>query len=221
MDSASTDDTVGIAKQWGAKVIDKPFMGYGEQKNFATSCAAYDWVLSLDADEALSPELIQSIIKVKEEPDFNVYDLPRLTNYCGQWIRHSGWYPDRQTRLYNRTKGAWVERNVHEYWQPEGNGKSGLLKGDLLHYSFASLSDHLKKIERYTDLAAHEAAANSKNPSIFYILFSPFWHFMNEYFFRLGFLDGFNGYLICKLSAYSAFSKITKTRLYYKMQRSR
>ena len=218
VDSASTDDTVLIARGYGATIIDQPFLGYGEQKNLATKSASNDWILSLDADEALTPKLRQSILKVKQQQDFDVYEIPRLTNYCGQWIHHSGWYPDHQTRLYNRTRGSWVERKVHEYWSLDKEGKKGLLKGDILHYSFTSVSEHLKKIEKYTELAAREAARNNKNPSIMIMLFSPFWHFVNEYFFRLGFLDGFYGYMICKLSAYSAFSKITKTRMYYKMK---
>ena len=219
IDSSSTDDTVHIAQSHGAMVITHPFLGYGAQKNFATGCAGNNWVLSLDADEALTPQLRQSILKVKQQPDYDVYDIPRLTNYCGQWIHHSGWYPDHQTRLYDRTKGRWIERKVHEYWNLDTPGKKGLLKGDLLHYSFTSISAHLQKIEKYTDLAAQEAARNNKNPSLLIIFFSPFWHFINEYFLRLGFLDGFYGYVICKLSAYSAFCKIIKTRMYYKLNR--
>ena len=214
VDSFSTDRTVAIAKSYNARVINKEFLGYGEQKNFATARAVNDWILSLDADEALTPELRQSILKMKQQPLFDVYEMARLTKYCGQWIKHSGWYPDRQTRLYNRTKGRWVERKVHEYWDLSNGGKKGLLDGDMLHYSFSSVSEHLMKIEKYTELAAREAADNNKDVSILKLLFSPRWHFFHEYFVRMGFLDGFYGYMICKLSAYAAFSKCTKTRLY-------
>ncbi len=214
VDSFSTDNTVAIAKNHNAKVINHPFEGYGEQKNFATSQAANDWVLSLDADEALTPELRHSIMKMKQQPEYDVYEMARLTKYCGQWIKHSGWYPDRQTRLYNRTKGRWIEKKVHEYWELTVPEKKGLLDGDMLHYSFSSISEHLKKIEKYSELAAREAAANNKDVTIFKLLFSPFWHFFHEYFVRMGFLDGFYGYMICKLSAYAAFSKCSKTRLY-------
>ncbi len=216
IDSSSTDHTVAVATSMGARVIDNAFTGYGEQKNFATKNATYDWVLSLDADEELSPELTASICRVKEEQLFAVYEMPRFTNYCGQWIKHSGWYPDRQTRLYDRTKGKWIEKKVHEYWDLTAGGKKGLLKGDLLHYSYGSISEHLNKIEKYSELAALDAVAKGKTSTILTILFSPFWHFVNEYFFKLGFLDGFYGYMICKLSAYATFNKYTRIRTYSK-----
>jgi glycosyltransferase involved in cell wall biosynthesis len=213
-DSFSTDKTVEIANRYNAKVIQQKFLGYGGQKNFATAAASHDWILSLDADEALTPDLRKEIKQIKNNTTFPAYEMPRLTGYCGQWIHHSGWYPDKQTRLYNRTRGKWVERKVHEYWATDNNEPIGLLKGDLLHYSFSSISEHLGKIEKYTELSAREAVSKKKKVSVFKMLFSPFWHFFNEYFIRLGFLDGYNGYVICKLSAYSAFLKCTKIRLY-------
>ncbi len=213
-DSFSSDKTIEIAARYNAVIIQNNFLGYGEQKNFATSCAKHDWILSLDADEALTPELRRSIKAVKQNPEQVVYEMPRLTSYCGQWIHHGVWYPDRQTRLYNRTKGKWIERRVHEYWAPANSAPLGLLKGDLLHYSFSSVGDHLQKIEKYSELSAREAVSKQKDVTIFKMLFSPFWHFFHEYFVRLGFLDGYYGYIICKLSAYSAFLKCTKIRLY-------
>lgn len=221
VDSFSTDKTVTIAEQHGAVVIQHAFAGYGEQKNFGTGRASHDWILSLDADEELTPQLEASIKAVKEAPKQNVYRMPRLTNYCGKWIRHCGWYPDKQTRLYNRTKGHWREQKVHEYWAPTDAADSyGLLSGDLLHYSFSSVSDHVKKIEKYTELAAIDAAAKGKTASLVKIWGSPKWHFISEYVFKLGFLDGFYGYLICKLSAHAAFLKYSKIRLYSKEQQS-
>jgi glycosyltransferase involved in cell wall biosynthesis len=215
VDSSSSDNTVVIAAGYGARVIQHAFDGYGEQKNFATGQAANDWILSLDADEVLTPELIASIRQVKQGPKYDVYRMPRLTNYCGQWIKHCGWYPDKQTRFYNRTKGAWQELRVHEYWKPtDEQAQYGLLAGDLLHYSFASVSEHVKKIEKYTELAALAAVERGKRVSLLKIWLSPWWHFVSEYYFRLGFLDGFYGYTICKLSAYAAFLKCTKIRLY-------
>ncbi len=219
-DSFSTDNTLAIARKYNARVIQQEFLGYGGQKNFATAAATHDWVLSLDADEALMPELRKSIKEVKQSPQFSVYEMPRLTSYCGQWIHHGGWYPDKQTRLYDRTKGHWVERKVHEYWATDNNEPVGVLKGDLLHYSFASIAEHLLKIEKYTELSAREAVLKGKDVSILKMLFSPFWHFFHEYFIRLGFLDGYYGYIICKLSAYSAFLKCTKIRLYNRQQRA-
>lgn len=215
VDSASTDNTVKIAGNFGARVIEHPFEGYGQQKNFATLQATHDWILSLDADEELSPELVESIRRVKLKQDFNVYEMSRLTNYCGRWIHHCGWYPDRQTRLYNRKMGRWIEKKVHEYWALDEDAKKGLLKGDLLHYSFSSITEHLAKIEKYTELAAKEAASKNKRTTLAIILFSPLWHFIDEYIFKRGFLDGFAGYTICKLSAYATFSKGVKTRMYF------
>ena len=217
IDSYSTDNTTAIARGYNATVAEHPFAGYAQQKNLASTLTANNWILSLDADEALTPELLQSIKAVKQSPTHNVYQMPRLTNYCGQWIRHCGWYPDRQTRLYDKTKGKWEEKKVHEFWQATNRTDTkGLLKGDLMHYSFISLSQHLKKIERYTELAAEAAVADGKNASLLKIITSPGWHFFTEYFIKLGFLDGFNGFLICKLSAYTAFIKYSKIRLYHK-----
>jgi glycosyltransferase involved in cell wall biosynthesis len=213
-DSFSTDNTVAIANAYNAKVVEHAFYGYGEQKNFATGQAGNDWVLSLDADEEVSATLKQSLLAIKSDPKYYVYEMPRLTNYCGKWIKHCGWYPDKQTRLYNRTKGRWEEKRVHEYWRLDNAGQKGLLKGDLLHYSFASVSEHLKKIEKYSELAARAAVDAGKDASFLKIVFATKWRFISEFVFKLGFLDGFYGYTICRLSAYAAFIKYTKIRLY-------
>jgi len=219
VDSNSTDNTAAIALEYGARVIQHPFTNYGAQKNFAAQQATHNWILSLDADEALTPALKQSIVAVKQQQKYDVYEMPRLTNYCGQWIKHCGWYPDKQTRLFDRTKGSWREEKVHEYWQlAEINGKKGLLKGDLLHYSFDSISQQLQKIEKYTELAAQAAVGKNKSASLLKIWLSPKWHFFTEYIIKLGFLDGFYGYTICKLSAYAAFVKYTKIRMYYRLK---
>lgn len=217
VDSFSTDGTPAVAQQYGAKFYTQDFLGYAQQKNLATSYVSNDWVLSLDADEELTEELRVAIAEALINPYYVVYKFSRLTNYCGQWIKHCGWYPDWQTRLYNRTKGKWIEKRVHEYWAPlDDTSKKGVLKGDLLHYSFTSLSQHLQKIEKYTELAAIAAVEEGKKASVLKIILSPFWHFVSEYIVKLGFLDGFNGYLICKLSAYTAFVKYSKIRLYRK-----
>lgn len=215
VDSSSTDKTQAIALSFGARVISHSFEGYARQKNFATAQAAHDWILSLDADEALTDTLKNSILAVKNNAAHNVYRIPRLTNYCGKWIKHCGWYPDYQTRLYNRTKGAWQDLKVHEYWKPnDDDNVKGTLKGDLLHYSFDSISTHKKKIEKYTELAAQAAIEKGKSAGILKVIFSPVWHFISEYFFRLGFLDGYYGFVICRLSAYSAYLKYSRIRNY-------
>ena len=213
VDSNSTDRTKEVAEKYGARVADRRFDGYAQQKNFATSLAANDWILSLDADEQLTPELADSIRAVLAAPQHDVYKMARLTSYCGKWIRHCGWYPDYQVRLYNRTKGRWQELKVHEYWKlTDENGGIGLLRGDLLHYSFTSIEQHKRKIDRYTDLAAEAAMEKGKRGNLLKVIFSPVWHFISEYFFRLGFLDGYYGWVICRLSARSAYLKYSKIR---------
>ena len=217
VDSFSTDKTAIIARTYNAIVIPHEFMGYGEQKNFATHKATNDWILSLDADEVLTTELQESILKIKGNPRCDVYQMPRLTNYCGKWIKHCGWYPDHQTRLYNRTKGKWEEKRVHEYWQHNNkNERKGMLHGDLLHYSFKTINEHLKKIDTYSELAAKAAVDDGKNAGLLKIWLSPKWHFFTEYIIKLGLLDGFYGFIICRLSAYAAFIKYSKIRLYNK-----
>ena len=214
-DSHSTDNTPAIAAKYNARLIQHPFTGYASQKNYASGQASNDWILSLDADEVVTPELEKSILGVKQLPQHNVYQMPRLTNYCGKWIRHCGWYPDKQTRLYNRTKGEWANKQVHEYWKPHDDQEYvGSLRGDLLHYSFATMSEHLKKIEKYTELAAREAVSKGRDAGFVKIRISPQWHFITEYFFKLGFLDGFYGYVICRMSSYATFVKYTKIRMY-------
>ncbi len=220
VDSNSTDDTVAVAAQYGARVLQHAFEGYAQQKNFATEQATHDWILSLDADEELTPALKESILKVKAAPEKSVYKMSRLTNYCGRWIRHAGWYPDHQTRLYDRRAGRWQELRVHEYWKADdAQAVTGVLRGDLLHYSFTSVSQHVQKIERYTELAAIAAAERGKQAGLLKIIFSPLWHFISEYFLKLGFMDGFHGWVICRLSAYAAFVKYTKIRMYSMQQK--
>ncbi len=221
VDSGSTDNTVAIAESYGAKVIVQPFLGYIAQKNFATEQARFDWVLSLDADEALSPELEQSVRNVKQNPKSDAYSLSRLTNYCGNWIKHAGWYPDKKIRLYNRTKGAWKGEQIHEYWELHNNSSDGIaaLKGNLLHYSYYTISDHLKQIEKFSELLARRAVQADKSSSLFKVLFAPGWKFFTSYIIQLGFLDGYAGYLVCKLSAFATFVKYSKIRQYSRFKR--
>lgn len=215
VDSSSQDRTVAIAKEYGARVIDQPFMGYGRQKNFAVDQAGNDWILSLDADEVLTPELEASILKVKEQQACNAYELARLTNYCGKWVRHCGWYPDKKIRLFNRKAGAWQGDMIHERWEPTNKSEPiGELNGDLLHYSYYTIADHIKQIEKFTELSAREAVEKGKDASLMKILFSPKWKFFTDFIIKLGFLDGYTGFLVCKYSAYANFVKYTKIRQY-------
>lgn len=215
VDSLSADDTVAIAQRLGAKIVLQYFLGHLEQKNFATEQAKYDWVLSIDADEELSAELAEEIKKIKSNPTAQAYHFNRLNNYCGHWIRHGGWYPDRKIRLYNRKAGAWKGENPHDRWTlHDNNERPSLLKGDLLHYSYSSISDHLKKIEKYSDIAARQKVNKGEDCSILKIWLGPKWKFVKDYIIRLGFVDGYWGYIVCKLSSMENLAKYAKTRQY-------
>lgn len=213
VDSFSTDKTEEICRQFNVRFICNRFEGHIEQKNFAASQAQFDYVLSLDADEALTDELKQSILAVKENVGSDAYSMNRLTNYCGQWIRHTGWYPDRKTRLWNRTKGKWGGTNPHDKWELfDKKATVPNLKGDLLHYSYYSISEHIKQIEYFSEIAAKAEAMQGKNPSVLQLLVGPWAKFIKMYFIKLGFLDGYYGYVISRLTAQATFIKYIKIR---------
>lgn len=217
VDSLSTDKTQELAKPFVSRIINQEFLGYVGQRNFATEQAIHDWVLMLDADEVVDEELCQNILAVKNNPEYEVYQLKRLTNYCGKWIRHSGWYPDKKIRLYNRTKGKWVGELVHEHWEANtDNEKVGTLQGHLLHYTFNSIDEHIRQIHKFTELSAQSAAKAGKTCSLLKIWFGPKWYFFSRYFLKLGFLDGYYGYIVCRLSAYAQLIKYSKIRAYSK-----
>jgi glycosyltransferase involved in cell wall biosynthesis len=217
VDSYSTDDTAAIAEDLGAKVILHPFHGYGEQKNVAIAAAKHDWLLNVDADEALSPELRASILAVKDRPEHDAYSFNFLTNYCGHWVRHGGWYPNPKNRFWNRHKGYMTDDKVHEAWILNEGATSGFLKGDILHYSFPTISSHLKKVEQYSEYGARFDVMRGKKVSLLKLLFAPKWTFISMYLFRGGFRDGYYGWVIAKNSAYAAFAKYLKIRQYSKM----
>ncbi len=214
LDSFSTDDTAAIAQQVGARVYQHHFDGYGPQKNRAISFARHDWILNIDADEALSPELTQSILEAKRNFTHDAYSCNRRTNYCGKWIRYCGWYPDRLIRLWHKEKAGVTSDNVHERFLLLSGSQAGFLKGDLLHYSFATISDHLKKIEQYSEIGARAAIEKGKKCSLLKLWLLPKWIFFTIYIIRLGILDGYYGYVISKNSAFAAFIKYLKIREY-------
>jgi glycosyltransferase involved in cell wall biosynthesis len=220
VDSGSADQTLAIAEKYKARVIHQPFLGYVEQKNFATEQAINDWIFSIDADEAISPELEASIKAIKNKQEFPAYRLSRLTNYCGSWIRHCGWYPDKKVRLYDRTKGSWRGDRIHERWElNDYHGKIGDLRGDLRHYSYYTISDHLKQIEKFSEILAQSAVERGRQSSLFDVWARPKWKFITDYIIRLGFLDGYAGYLVCKYSAFATFVKYSKIRQYNKLKK--
>ncbi len=222
VDSYSTDNTVTIAQNLGAKIYYKKFMGFGDQKAFAIELATNEWILSIDADEILSPELQQSILAAKEHPEFDGYSFNILTNYCGKWIKHCGWYPQPKLRFLNKTKGSINHNKVHEGFEMHSNKSHiGFLKGDLLHHSYNTISEHSRKIQLYTELAAKYNAEKGVSISVLKIIFGPRWNFFYHYIIRLGFLDGYWGYVLCKNISYESFIKYTKIRLYSKEYKMR
>src|SRR5579863_7403212 len=176
IDSGSTDRTVELAENLGVRVIEAGWRGFAGQKNWAAEQAANDWILSLDADESLSEALEAEIWRVKKHgPQYDCYTMPRQARYLGRWIRHSGWYPDRKVRLYDRRKAKWVGDYVHESVKAEGT--VGHLESNLLHFTCDSLSEHLKTMDRYTTLAAQQLLSNRQKVTWGRLIFEPPWTF--------------------------------------------
>jgi glycosyltransferase involved in cell wall biosynthesis len=211
VDSGSTDRTVAIAERFGARVTEANWRGYAGQKNYASDQATHDWVLSIDADEALSEDLEAEIWQLKKNgPTYDAYTLPRLAQYLGKWILYSGWYPDRKIRLFDRRKACWVGDYVHE--SVKVTGTVGALKGNLLHYTCGSLTEHLKTMDRYTTLAAEELAARKKPIGLRQLLLDPIWTFFKTYILQRGFLDGLEGLTIAYMAALYTFLKYAKAK---------
>lgn len=214
VDSFSTDKTEAICKEFNPegsgqviRFIQNPFEGHIQQKNFAIEAANNEWVLSLDADEALTEELSNSILLIKENPTFLGYKMNRLTNYCGHWVKHCGWYPDTKTRLVNRNHAKWQGTNPHDRLDMLQNEETGFLSGDILHYSYYTKEDHLKQIEYFGNIAAKGLFEKGGTSSWFKICTKVIAQFFKSYFFKLGFLDGKTGFTISRLSAYATYRK--------------
>ena len=211
VDSGSTDRTVELAGNLGVRVLEAGWLGYAAQKNWAADRAGNDWILSLDADEALSEALEAEIWNLKKSgPEYDAYTMPRLARYLGRWIYHSGWYPDRKVRLYRRDRARWVGDFVHESVQP--GGSLGHLQSNILHFTCDSLSEHVKTMDRYTTLAAQELAARQLRVPLSRTIFDPAWAFVKSYFLQCGFLDGPEGLTIAYMAAFYTFLKYSKAR---------
>src|SRR5689334_19662361 len=211
IDSGSNDRTVELATKLGARVIDSVWRGFAGQKNHASEHCEHDWVLSLDADEALSEALEAEIWQIKKNgPQFDAYTMPRLAQYLGRWILHSGWYPDRKIRLFDRRRAKWVGEYVHESVLVDG--PIGHLKSNILHFTCNSLSEHLKTMDRYTTLAAEQILANREKVTWWRLVCEPPWTFFQTYFLKLGFLDGVEGLAIANMAALYNFVKYAKAR---------
>ena len=200
-----------LATNLGARVIEAGWRGYAGQKNWAAAQAANDWILSLDADEALSEALEAELWNLKKTgPEYDAYTMPRMAQYLGRWILHSGWHPDRKIRLYDRAKAEWVGDFVHESVHPKGT--VGHLQNSILHFTCDSLSEHLRNLDQYTTLAAEELVSRKVAVGMLRLIFEPPWTFFKSYVLQRGFLDGFEGLVICYMAAFYTFLKYAKAR---------
>lgn len=211
VDSGSTDRTKEVCEEFNAKFVFRQWDGYSGQKNFANSLANNSYILSLDADEALSDDLKSSILSVKQELS-GIYGFHRLTNYCGNWVKHSGWYPDTKWRLFPARIAKWEGDYVHEELKFNENAAKHLLKGDLLHYSYNSLIDHRKRADKYSALTARKMYAKGKSAGFLKPYLSAFGRWVKMYIFQGGFLDGWAGRKIAKISAQSNVFKYKELR---------
>lgn len=219
VDSFSTDRTEEICLEKGARFIKNKFGGYIEQKNFAKDMAKYPFILSIDADEALSPELMASIREVKASPGFDGYTMNRLNNYCGRWIKHSGWYPDRKLRLFHREKGHWSGVNPHDRIEMNQGVATGHLRGDLLHYSFDSIASHAHQTNNFSGIGAISYYEKGIKAPLIKVVFAPLIRFFRDYILLRGFMDGADGFIICTISSYGVFLKYAKLRAIWKRSR--
>ncbi|HET6993295.1 MAG TPA: glycosyltransferase family 2 protein, partial [Bacteroidia bacterium] len=210
VDSFSTDKTESICKEKGARFVRHKFEGHIEQKNWAITQAEFPHILSLDADEAPDENLIASIKAVKSDWKNDGYEMNRLTNYCGKWIHHCGWYPDKKLRLWDSTKGKWGGINPHDKYEMIPSAKIGFLEGDILHYSFYSIDQHYKQVDYFTDISAKAMFGQGKKSSSLKLIMKPAAKFFKDYFIKLGILDGYYGYVISRISAKATYLKYKK-----------
>jgi len=212
VDSFSTDNTGEICKKYNVKLHQEKWLGYSEQKNLANSLTENKLIFSIDADEVVSPELEKSILEIKETAEkSNSYSVKRLTNYCGKWIHHCGWYPDSKIRLWFKDEAKWTGE-LHESLIFNHNNKVNHIKGDLFHYSYHSVHQHLAQINAFTEIGAKEDFNKGKKSNIIIIIVKGGWKFIRDYFFKLGILDGYYGFVICSLSSHATFVKYIKLR---------
>jgi glycosyltransferase involved in cell wall biosynthesis len=195
VDSGSTDGTIEIARNHGAKVLVEQWRGFAPQKNFAIRHCTSDWILSLDADEELSPQLAAEIRELLKAPKADAYFIPRRNFFLGRWIRHGGYYPDPKLRLFRRGTATFAERVVHETMQT--TAPTATLHNDLLHHAYQTLTSYIEHMNRYSTLGAQAITAHGKPRGLLWnALIAPFATFIYNYIFRLGFLDGREGLLL-------------------------
>lgn len=213
LDSGSKDRTGQIAREGGARFLVQPWLGYGPQKNAASDHAAHPWILSLDADEALSDELRGALLRLKQEgPQADAYEVNRLNWYCGTFLRHSGWYPDRKVRLWRKGSARWADASIHELVEVAPGARVARLAGDLLHFTIQDRAQHLRTIDRFTTLSAEALLREGKAGQAWKRFVSPGVTFLRGYVLKAGFLDGAAGWHVARLSAYATWLKYDKLR---------
>jgi len=215
VDRYSDDDTIKLARKYTDRVFLRKWTNFSDQKNYGNSKAKFPWILSLDADERLSPELREEILQLKEqEPEYSGFGIPRRIFYLGRWVRHTAWNPDLKIRLFRRDKARWEGEYVHEDLVIEGEVKK--LKGSLYHFTYRNIADHLRRMNTFSDLGAQKLYAENKKCRWYHLAFLPFFRFVKSYFFMLGFLDGFAGFVISVLDGYTGFVTYAKLKEIWK-----
>ncbi len=216
VDRYSDDDTVKLARKYTDRVFLRRWTNFSDQKNYGNTKAKFPWILSLDADERLSPELREEIIRLKErEPEYSGFGIPRRVFYLGRWVRHTVWNPDLKIRLFRRDKARWEGEYVHEDLVIEGGVKK--LKGSLYHFTYRNIADHLRRMNIFSDLGAQKLYAKNKKCRWFHLTLLPFFRFLKSYFLKLGFLDGFAGFVISVLDGYTGFITYAKLKEIWKI----
>jgi glycosyltransferase involved in cell wall biosynthesis len=211
VDAESTDETVSIARRSTDRVVVRPRAGYVDQKNYAASLASHDWIFSLDADERVTPALAGEIkATVGGAPPHAAYSVPRVSWHLGRWIRTTDWYPDHQLRLYDRRAARWTGKYVHEALTAQGT--TGRLQGELQHFPYRDIADHLETINRYTTDAARQMFESGRRASLLHCIGHPPLAFLRNYILRGGVRDGGPGFIISAMNAYYVFLKFAKLR---------
>ena len=210
VDSYSTDATEQIALDFGATFFQKEWMGYAKTKNFANELASNDWILSLDADEALDDAMRNDLLKIKQHPQFQAYKITRLPNYCGHWVRHSAWNPDRKIRLFNRKIASWQGQYVHEVLKVQSDVPIGNVKGFCYHYTTETVYEQIQTLNKYSELSKNELLSKGKKATLFHLLIKPPFEFFRSYILKRGFLDGRAGLVVSLMCATDKLMRYAK-----------
>lgn len=210
LDSFSTDKTEEICREFNAVFVQQTFIGHIEQKNAALQIASHPYIISLDGDESLSTELQESIIELKHDWEYDGYYCRRRNFFCGEWIKHSHWYPNKKLRIFDKRRCHWDGLNPHDHIVMDKGSKTAQLDGDILHWTFQNISDFNKKIEYFSSISAHSYYRAGIKSNYFKIIAHPLWAFTKSYIVKLGFLDGYRGFIICTQTAHQTFLKYAK-----------